>query len=226
MQSRRSFLHLLASGAAMAGALSVLGQPGAAAAPEYAGLTGWINTAAPRRLVGLRGKVVLVNFWTYSCINCRRTVGYLNRWQSQYGAHGLQVIGIHTPEFGFEHQMRNVVDGVRELSIRYPVGQDNAYATWRAWGNQAWPGFYLLDRSGRTVLVRLGEDHARELEAALRALLGLEPSRFAPVPGDDPDLSRIGTPEMYFGALHPSIHPPTTAVSADQAARGSRAAFS
>ena len=204
MQSRRYFLSLLASSAAASGALSALAQPGAATAPEFTGLSGWLNTAAPFSLAGLRGKVVLVNFWTYSCINCRRTVGYLNRWQAQYETQGLQVIGIHTPEFGFEHQMRNVADGVRELGIRYPVGIDNAYATWRAWGNEAWPAFYLFDRNGRIVLLRLGEDHARELEGAIRALLGLDPSLFAPMSGDDPDLSRIGTPEMYFGALHPT----------------------
>ena len=204
MQSRRSLLHLLAAGALAAGAVPALARPGGAVAPEFTGLAGWINTTGPLTLAGLRGKVVLVDFWTYSCINCRRTIPALNRWQAQYGAQGLQVVSIHTPEFGFEHAMPNVAAGVRELGIRYPVGQDNDYATWRAWGNEAWPSFYLLDRSGRIVLVREGEGHARELEAAIRALLGLGPSRLPPIPGDDPDLSRIGTPEIYFGALHPT----------------------
>jgi hypothetical protein len=85
-------------------------------------------------------------------------------------------VGIHTPEFGFEHTHCNVADAVREFGIRYPVGQDNGFRTWRAWGNEAWPAFYLLDRDGRIVLIREGEGHAHELEAAIRALLGLAPA--------------------------------------------------
>jgi hypothetical protein len=113
-------------------------------------------------------------------------------------------VGIHTPEFGFEHTRHNVADAVEEFGISYPVGQDNAFQTWRAWGNEAWPAFYLLDRDGRIVLVREGEGNARELEAAIRALFGLAPSGGVIVPGDDPDLSQIRTPEIYFGALHPT----------------------
>ncbi|WP_268885062.1 thioredoxin domain-containing protein [Belnapia arida] len=85
----------------------------------------------------MHGKVVLVDFWTYSCMNCRRTVPNLNRWQAAYGLHGLQVIGIHTREFGFERVRHNVEDAVREVGIRYPVGQDNRFQTWRAWSNRA-----------------------------------------------------------------------------------------
>ncbi len=204
MQSRRSLLCQLLAAGSFGTAFGAVAQPEARLAPEFTGLDGWINTAAPLSLAGLRGKVVLVDFWTYSCINCRRTVRYLNRWEAEYGAQGLQVVGIHTPEFGFEHTRYNVADAVREFGIRYPVGQDNGFRTWRAWGNEAWPAFYLLDRSGRIVLVREGEGHARELEAAIRALLGLAPSGIAAVPGDDPDLSQIRTPEFYFGALHPT----------------------
>ncbi|MFC7473342.1 redoxin family protein [Dankookia sp. GCM10030260] len=173
-------------------------------APEFAGLDGWLNSPVPLSIAGLRGKVVLVDFWTYSCINCRRTFRYLNRWQAEYGAAGLQVIGIHTPEFGFERQRHNVESAVREFGLRYPVGQDNRFETWRAWNNRAWPAFYLLDRDGRIVLLREGEGHAREMEAAIRGLLGLPP-RTTPAPaGDDPDLSRIASPEIYFGAQHPT----------------------
>ena len=208
MPSRRSLLpQLLAATAFAVGFLPDIrgaAQPDRTAAPEFIGIDGWINTSAPLALTGLRGKVVLVNFWTYSCINCRRTVPYLNRWQAEYGARGLQVVGIHTPEFGFEHTRHNVADAVGEFGIRYPVGQDNAFQTWRAWSNEAWPAFYLLDRDGRIVLVREGEGHARELEAAIRALLGLASSGGVIVPGDDPDLSRIGTPEIYFGGRHPT----------------------
>ncbi len=208
MQSRRSFLpQLLAASSLAAGlppAVRGTAQTSAALAPDFIGLDGWLNTTSPLTLAGLRGKVVLVDFWTYSCINCRRTVPYLNRWQTDYGARGLQVVGIHTPEFGFEHVRHNVADAVREFGIRYPVGQDNGFRTWRAWSNEAWPAFYLLDRDGRIVLVREGEGHASELEAAIRALIGLTSSRLAAAPGDDPDLSRIGTPEIYFGSLHPT----------------------
>ncbi len=174
------------------------------AAPEFVGLDGWLNTPAPLTVVHLKGKVVLIDFWTYSCINCRRTVPYLNRWQAEYGPAGLQVIGIHTPEFGFEHMRPNVAAGVQELGIGFPVGQDNGFQTWRAWSNQAWPSFYLLDRDGRIVLVREGEDYAHELEGAIRGLLGVTGSGAFGNPGDDPDLSHIQSPEMYFGSVHPT----------------------
>jgi thiol-disulfide isomerase/thioredoxin len=175
---------------------------GASAAPEFVGLDGWINTSSPVTVSNLRSKVVLVDFWTYSCINCRRTVPYLNRWQAEYGPMGLQVVGIHTPEFGFERARPNVEDSVRDFGILYPVGQDNNFQTWRAWNNRAWPAFYLLDRDGHVVLLREGEGYAREMEGAIRGLLGLARSGGVWRPSDDPDLSRIRTPEMYFGVTH------------------------
>ena len=187
-------------------------------APELTGIASWVNTQAPLTLAGLRGKVVLVNFWTYSCINCRRTVAYLNRWQEDYGSFGLQVIGIHTPEFGFERMRHNVEDAVRSFGIRYPVGQDNDFGTWRAWSNRAWPAFYLLDRDGRIVLLREGEDHAYELETAIRGLLGLVASGTIRHEGDDPDLSRIGSAEMYFGAEHPTPQDPAQSPRLGEAA--------
>jgi thiol-disulfide isomerase/thioredoxin len=204
--------HFLMTGTCAAGALSAVISPvrnsaraGAGdPAPEFAGLEGWLNTDAPLSVAGLRGKVVLVDFWTYSCINCRRTIPYLNRWQSEYGPRGLQVVGIHTPEFGFEHAQRNVADDVRALGIRYPVARDNGFQTWKAWHNEAWPAFYLLDQDGRVVLLREGEGHAHEMESAIRGLLGLTGGTVVQHREDDPDLSRIGSPEMYFGALHPT----------------------
>src|SRR4051812_11472987 len=135
MLCRRSLAPLLAAGLPPVGRAAA--QAAAApAAPEFAGLDGWVNTAAPLTLAGLRGRVVLVDFWTYSCINCRRTIPYLNRFQAEYGARGLQVVGIHTPEFGFERMRRNLEPAVRELGIAYPVGQDNGFQTWRAWSNR------------------------------------------------------------------------------------------
>jgi thiol-disulfide isomerase/thioredoxin len=206
---RRSILPgLLAAGALMAalppGGRSAAQTARRAPAPEFVGIDGWLNTAEPLTVASLRGKVVLVDFWTYSCINCRRTVPYLNRWQAEYGPYGLQVVGIHTPEFGFERARHNVEDAVREFGIRYPVGQDNGFRTWRAWSNRAWPAFYLLDRDGQIVLLREGEGYARELEGAIRALLGLASSGSVGRPDDDPDLSRIRTPEIYFGSQHPT----------------------
>ncbi len=176
----------------------------AVSAPEFAGLDGWLNSDMPLSIAGLRGKVVLVDFWTWSCINCRRTIPYLNRWQSEYGPQGLQVVGIHTPEFRFEHARRDLEADIRALGIRYPVAQDNGFQTWKAWGNRAWPGFYVLDRSGAVVLKREGEGYAGEMEGVIRGLLGLAGGRADRHRGDDPDLSRIGSPEFYFGALHPT----------------------
>jgi thiol-disulfide isomerase/thioredoxin len=202
--------HLLKSGllvtaSATLGSVAVIPALGqfSRSAPEFIGIEGWMNAAAPVTIAGLRGKVVLVNFWTYSCINCRRPMQYLKRWQSEYGPSGLQVIGIHCPEFGFEHDRSNVAAYVREIGIPYPVGQDNGFQTWNAWSNEAWPGFYLVDRSGKIVLVRLGEDNAHEIETAIRGLLGLN-GPAAAHPGDDPDLTRIGTSETYFGSAHPT----------------------
>jgi thiol-disulfide isomerase/thioredoxin len=203
---RRTFLTMggLLTGAATLGffpPIAGLAQSGGGRpAPEFVGLGGWINTNGPITLAEQRGHVVLVDFWTYSCINCRRTVPYLNRWQREYGPLGLRVIGIHTPEFEFERQRRNVEASTRAFGIEYPVGQDNAFQTWRAWHNEAWPAFYLVDRDGRIVLLREGEGHAQEMEAAIRSLLGLGPGMMHK--GDDPDLSRIATPEMYFGSAH------------------------
>jgi hypothetical protein len=114
-------------------------------------------------------------------------------------------VGIHTPEFGFEHARHNLADAVCAFGIHYPVGQDNDFRTWRARGNAAWPAFYLPSGPGRPDRpVPRGEGHARELESAIWALLGVPPPAFTAGPSDDPDLSQIGTPEVYFGALHPT----------------------
>ncbi len=199
MSNRRVILQSLAATLAAMAVLPAT-RAGASPAPEFVGLDDWLNTPAPLTLAALRGRVVLMDFWTYSCINCRRTVPYLNRWQAEYGAQGLQVIGIHTPEFGFERARINVTDAVRKLGIRFPVGQDNRSQTWAAWGNRAWPAFYLLDRDGRIVLQREGEGHAHEMESAIRALLGLPPA--GSTKSDDPDLAPIATPEIYFGPIH------------------------
>ena len=207
MQRRDLLASSLAFGATTAGARLKAAQAGALAAPPFL-VDQWLNAAAPFDAAALRGKVGVVNFWTYSCINALRTLPYLKRWNEDYAPAGLQLVGIHTPEFAFERLRPNVEHAVREFSIRYPVGQDNGYRTWRAWSNRAWPSFYLLDRDARVVLVREGEGHAVELERTIRGLLGLSPEVAPRQPPDDADLSRIGSPELYFGALHPTPQEP------------------
>jgi thiol-disulfide isomerase/thioredoxin len=202
MPSRRSLLSYVLGPAALAAGLAPVRGASARAAPEFVGNDGWLNAEGPLTIAGLRGKVVLVEFCTYTCINWRRTLPYVNRWAAEYAPQGLEVIGIHTPEFAFERIRPNVETVLRQLGVTYPVVQDNDYRTWRAWSNRAWPAFYLVDRSGQVRLVREGEGHSQEIEAAIRDLLGLAPSREHGA--DDADLSRIGTPEMYFGSSHPT----------------------
>jgi thiol-disulfide isomerase/thioredoxin len=205
MQRRHLLSAVLAAGA---------GQPavtyaGARAAPGFPGIEAWLNTVAPADVPATGNRATLVNFWTYSCINARRTLPYLRRWDAEYGPSGLRIVGIHTPEFGFEHLRSNVEEAVRDLGIRYPVGQDNGYRTWRAWSNRAWPAFYLLDAEGKVVLQREGEGHAHAMEGAIRGLLGLSPQERSDHPTDDADLSHIETPEIYFGATHSTPQDPS-----------------
>src|SRR5215207_10958715 len=203
MQRRDLLASGLAVGATTAGALPRAAQATPPAAPPFL-VDQWLNAAAPLDAAALRGKVAVVNFWTYSCINVLRTLPYLKRWNEEYAPAGLRLVGIHTPEFAFEHLRPHVEHAVREFGIRYPVGMDNGYRTWRAWGNRAWPSFYLLDRDARVVMLREGEGHAMEMERTIRGLLGLPPEVAPRQPPDDIALSRVGTPEISFGALHPT----------------------
>ena len=206
MPSRRSLLsYLLGPVAVTSGPLAVNRSSARSATPELVGIDGWLNTDAPLTIAGLRGKVVLVEFGTYTCINWRRTLPYVNRWHSEYGPQGLQIIMVHTPEFGFERTRPYVESAIGELGVRYPIAQDNEYQTWRAWDNRAWPSFYLLDRDGQVRLVREGEGYSQEIEGAIRSLLGLARAGSREHPADDADLSRVGTPEIYFGSAHPTL---------------------
>jgi thiol-disulfide isomerase/thioredoxin len=205
MMSRRSWLSRVLGPAALTGGLLAVNEAAARSeAPEFVGIDGWLNTGAPLKMSGLRGKLVLVEFGTYTCINWRRTLPYVSRWHSEYGPQGLRIICIHTPEFGFERNRPNVESAVRELRVGYPLAQDNEFRTWRAWSNRAWPSFYLVDRDGQIRLVREGEGNAQEIEDAIRTLLRLARAGAGEHPGDDADLSRVGTPEMYFGSQHPT----------------------
>ena len=138
--------------------------------PSLDGATTWLNSA-PLSADALRGKVVVVNFWTYSCINCLRTLPYLKTWAQRYGNDGLVVIGVHTPEFGFERDTANVKRALANLNIKYPVAVDNDYGIWRAFGNQYWPAFYIVDAQGRVRFHHFGEGGYGEAENAIRQLL-------------------------------------------------------
>jgi thiol-disulfide isomerase/thioredoxin len=140
------------------------------AGPEIAGIDTWLNSE-PLSLRGLEGKVVLIDFWTYSCINCLRTLPYVARWHDKFKDRGLVVIGVHTPEFGYERSTRNVSTAIQRFGITYPVAQDNRYETWKAFGNEYWPAVYLIDRSGHIRLKHVGEGDYAETERAIELLL-------------------------------------------------------
>src|SRR5437868_6269939 len=116
-------------------------------APDFVGISEWLNSK-PLSITDLRGKVVLVDFWTYSCINCLRTLPHLRAWYAAYHARGLEIVGVHTPEFAFEHVPANVRNATHELHVSWPVALDNGYKTWNAWSNQYWPAEYLIDAAG------------------------------------------------------------------------------
>jgi thiol-disulfide isomerase/thioredoxin len=139
-------------------------------APAFKGIDKWLNSD-PLSIEKLRGKVVLVDFWTYTCINCLNTLPYVKQWHAKYKDQGLTVIGVHTPEYPFERSTANVVDANQRLGITYPVAQDNRYATWSAYHNRYWPAVYLIDKKGRIVYTHFGEGGYAETEAAIRTLL-------------------------------------------------------
>jgi thiol-disulfide isomerase/thioredoxin len=168
-------------------------------APELTGLTNWINSK-PLTLRQLRGKVVLIDFWTYSCINCLRTLPHVKAWYHAYHDRGLVVIGVHTPEFAFEHVPSNVRGATRRLGVRYPVALDNDYSTWNAFQNQYWPAKYLIDRRGHLRYYHFGEGSYDTTEARIRTLLG-ENAGMLPVANEltDPTPTGMMTPESYLG---------------------------
>jgi thiol-disulfide isomerase/thioredoxin len=139
-------------------------------APELAGATQWLNSPA-LNMESLRGKVVLVDFWTYSCINCLRTLPYLKAWDEKYRAQGLVIIGVHAPEFAFEKDIKNVEQAVHELGVNYPVAIDNQYAIWNAFKNEYWPAHYLIDAQGRIRNQHFGEGAYQETELRIQSLL-------------------------------------------------------
>jgi len=148
----------------------------------------------------LRGKVVLIDFWTYSCINCLRTLPHLEAWYSTYRAKGFTIVGVHTPEFAFEHVPSNVRRAVKQLGVRYPVPLDNEYGTWNAYNNQYWPAEYLIDRRGHVRHAHFGEGEYDRTERLIRTLLSESTSEL-PVTARlaDPTPHEATTPESYLG---------------------------
>ncbi len=158
----RSLAHRLADDDAV---LPVEGQ-----LASFAGATGWLNSE-PLTPDGLRGRVVLVDFWTYTCVNWLRTAPYIRAWVSKYADQGLTVVGVHTPEFGFEHAVDNVTSQVRELGVEFPVALDNDYGVWRAFSNHFWPAIYIADAQGRIRFHHFGEGEYAMTEMVIQQLL-------------------------------------------------------
>jgi thiol-disulfide isomerase/thioredoxin len=183
--------------------------------PKYAEIvdpTGFINTD-PFKLSDLVGKkIILVDFWTYSCINCQRTTPYLNSWYSKYSDQGFVIIGVHTPEFEFEKNINNVKSAVEKFGIQYPVVLDSNYGTWSAYNNRYWPAKYLIDINGNVVYYHFGEGEYETTEQMIQALLKERMEKLGENGLIDADTSRpdgvmvvdnskVKSPETYFGAL-------------------------
>ena len=164
-------------------------------APAIEGIDAWINSP-PLQLNQLKGKVVLIDFWTYSCINCIRTLPYLRSWYDQYHNKGFEIIGIHTPEFEFEKKLDNVQNAVKKFGIHYPVALDNGFVTWQNFNNHYWPAHYLINKEGDIVYIHFGEGEYDVTENNIRYLLGLKGS--AAEKKEEKSLSSI-TPETYLG---------------------------
>jgi cytochrome c biogenesis protein CcdA/thiol-disulfide isomerase/thioredoxin len=165
-------------------------------APDFHGITRWLNSK-PLTLSELRGRVVLVDFWTYSCINCLRTLPYIRAWDDRYRDAGLTIVGVHAPEFAFERVASNVRENVRTLGIRYPVAMDNDFVTWQSWHNQYWPAKYLIDKRGHVRYFHFGEGEYRRTEDAIRTLLGDDVPAATQLADESPH-GQI-TPESYLG---------------------------
>ena len=207
-------------------------------APELGGISSWINSE-PLTIAGQRDKVVLIDFWTYTCVNCIRTLPYLKEWHDKYADRGLVIIGVHTPEFAFERNRDNVLAAVAEYGIEYPVAQDNDDVTWDAFDNNYWPAKYLVDGEGRIRYRHFGEGAYAETEQQIRDLLaelGTDVAGIAPDTSPDPTFDKRAvscdrrggmTRELYAGVdrnrsalftpggayiLQPGIHGPVDAV--------------
>ncbi|MFJ4170918.1 cytochrome c biogenesis protein DipZ [Paenarthrobacter sp. NPDC089714] len=174
-------------------------------APDIKGIQEWFNTPGNQavNLKDLKGKVVLVDFWAYSCINCQRSVPHLTQWYSKYKDSGLEIIGVHSPEYAFEKETRNVMSGAQNLGITYPVAIDNNLSTWTNYRNRYWPAHYLIDADGTVRHIKFGEGGYQTTEKLIRELLQqAKPSVRLPAPveaSDDGPIAGATTPETYLG---------------------------
>src|ERR1700761_4063453 len=175
--------------------------------PSFGGATGWLNSP-PLTTDGLRGKVVLVNFWTYTCVNWLRQLPYVRAWAAKYADHGLVVIGVHTPEFSFEHNLDNVRRAVQDTEVAYPVAIDNDYAVWSAFDTHYWPALYFADAAGRIRHHHFGEGEYQQSEMVIQQLLAEAGADGASRDMVSPDIRGIEvpadwdslrTPETYTG---------------------------
>src|SRR5881227_2284802 len=178
--------------------------------PSLGGATAWLN-APPLSAADLRGHVVLVDFWTYTCINWLRTLPYVRAWAEKYREHGVVTIGVHSPEFSFEHDLENVRRAARDMRVDYPIAIDNDFAIWRAFTNHYWPALYLVDAQGQLRYHHFGEGAYEQSERVLQHLLaeagisGLGDFAHKLVPVDaqgaeaDADWGSLRSPETYVG---------------------------
>ncbi len=140
-------------------------------APDFEGLTNWLNSSGYKSMQDLRGNVVLIDFWTYSCYNCVNTFPYVQGWHEKYAEKGLTVIGVHAPEFGFEKKLGNLKKAVKKRGLTFPIVQDNGFKLWRRYANRYWPAFYLIDKRGQVRYSHFGEGRYKQTESAIIALL-------------------------------------------------------
>ncbi len=194
---KRELAKLRGGGAALTATKKQSGElPDYGVAPPFHADGDWINSK-PLTLEQLRGKVVLVDFWTYSCINCLRTLPHLKAWDATYRRQGLVIVGVHTPEFAFEHVSSNVRAAVKRLGIEYPVVQDNRFKTWDNYSNQYWPAEYLIDKTGHVRHTHFGEGQYGETEQLIRELLGTHGAKSRQMADATP--TGLLTPETYLG---------------------------
>lgn len=183
------------------------------AAPEFTGIVNWLNTnGEPLTMAELKGKVVLIDFWTYTCINCVRTLPYITSWYDKYEDDNFVVIGVHTPEFAFEKETANVQNAINRHNTNYPVAQDNNYETWRAYNNRYWPAKYLIDSNGDIRYVHFGEGAYKETEEAIRKLIeesgtSIDDNELTDLEDNTPRIRT--TPELYLGYQRMEYYFPT-----------------
>ena len=185
-------------------------------APDIKGISKWLNTPgdAPVTEASLKGKVVLIDFWAYSCINCQRAIAHVEAWYARYKPDGLVVIGVHTPEYAFEHVASNVAAGAKRLGITYPVALDNDYTTWDAFSNESWPADYLIDSTGVVRYASIGEGEYSKTEGFIRQLLSAaKPGVVLPKATEVADTTptEAETPETYLGSQRADSYAGSTA---------------